>query len=83
MNDIETNVNTIQTNEIHGNQLNSNKSKSQSLSNSTTPKRTPKWTECGWRADKPFSNVSEQVIAKNVTLTVSIKLHFILFKYKI
>lgn len=38
-----------------------------------------KWTECGssgWAVDKPFSNISESVIAKNVTQTVN------LFKYK-
>nr|XP_046909257.1 uncharacterized protein LOC124490750 [Dermatophagoides farinae] len=31
-----------------------------------------KWTECGssgWAVDKPFSNISESVIAKNVTQT--------------
>lgn len=34
-----------------------------------------KWTECGssgWAVDKPFSNISESVIAKNVTQTVNI-----------
>ncbi|CAG2168590.1 unnamed protein product [Oppiella nova] len=32
-------------------------------------KRTNKWTECGFSADAPFANVSERVIAKNVTQT--------------
>ncbi|OTF77886.1 hypothetical protein BLA29_004907 [Euroglyphus maynei] len=34
-----------------------------------------KWTECGssgWAVDKPFSNISESVIAKNVTQTYCI-----------
>lgn len=37
-------------------------------------KRLGKWTECGasgWAVDKPFSSISESVIAKNVTQTVS------------
>lgn len=37
-------------------------------------KRFGKWTECGasgWAVDKPFSNISESVIAKNVKQTVS------------
>lgn len=36
-------------------------------------KRLGKWTECGaagWAVDKPFSSISESVIAKNVTQTV-------------
>lgn len=35
-------------------------------------KRFGKWTECGasgWAVDKPFSSISESVIAKNVTQT--------------
>jgi hypothetical protein len=45
----------------------------QSNANSAAVKRMGKWTECGatgWGADKPFSNISESVIAKNVTQTV-------------
>ncbi len=43
-----------------------------SQTNSAAVKRMGKWTECGagWGADKPFSNISESVIAKNVTQTV-------------
>ena len=34
-------------------------------------KKSNKWTECGFGSDKPFSNISETVIARNVTQTVS------------
>lgn len=32
--------------------------------------KSNKWTECGFGSDKPFANISETTIAKNVTQTV-------------
>jgi hypothetical protein len=61
------------------NDLNQSNAK-RSQTNSAAVKRMGKWTECGatgWGADKPFSNISESVIAKNVTQTVCfIKIYF-------
>lgn len=47
---------------------------------SRTAKKSSKYVEC-WGADKPFANITETTMAKNIGLTVIISLIFLILKF--